>query len=55
MALSPETLVKIARAARAEHARRKAMCTGAVAAEGRNLTWDAVVAWHERKPPKRLT
>ena len=53
MALSPETLVTIVRAARAERAKRRAMRAEAVAAEGRDLTWEEVVAWHERKPPKR--
>lgn len=54
MPLSPETRIAIARAAIAEYERRKAMHADAVAAEGRRLTWDEVVAWHERKPPKRV-
>lgn len=55
MPLSPETLVTIVREARVERAKRRAMRAEAVAAEGRDLTWDEVVAWHERKPPKRCT
>jgi hypothetical protein len=54
MARTPDDLLKIARLVYAESAKRRAMQAEAMAALGHNLTWDEVVAWHERKPAERV-